>query len=174
MANNQDLQRKIDTMQKNLYQLRRIAGWTAEELGDKLGVTKQTIRNIETRKVKLSQMQYIAIRTVFEFEKKSNTVLANVITVLLDEENEEETKEEKINKAVKIIATTSSSKEMSEEQVLTLTDALLDSLGKDSIKQTTQIINEVNKMTDELFDLTGETFGSLGWLNPFMSRRRKR
>lgn len=180
-----NMQKKIDAMQRNLYQLRKIAGWTAEELANKLGVSKQTISNLENKKAKLSQVQYIAIRAVFEYEKASNPVLSKVMSVLLDEEeeeiiqessipNEDNTKQkEELDEAVDIIATTSSSK-ISEEQLLKVTDALLDPLVKEPIKQTTQVIKEVNKMTEELFDLTGDLFGSFSWLNPVMGRKRRR
>jgi len=60
-------------MQENLCELRKIAGWTAEILANKLGVTKQTISNLETQKVKISRVQYIAIRVVFECEIAINT-----------------------------------------------------------------------------------------------------
>lgn len=72
-------------MQENLCDLRKIAGWTAEALANKLGVTKQTISNIENQKVKLSRIQYIAIRCVFECEvslRRDNTTLRKVMGVL--------------------------------------------------------------------------------------------
>lgn len=59
---------EIQIMQDNLCELRKVAGWTAETLARKLGVTKQTISNLENQKVKLSRVQYIAIRSVFECE----------------------------------------------------------------------------------------------------------
>lgn len=76
---------EIQIMQDNLCELRKISGWTAETLARKLGVTKQTISNLENQKVKLSRMQYIAIRSVFECEaatNKDNTTLRKVMGVL--------------------------------------------------------------------------------------------
>ena len=43
---------EMQIMQDNLSDLRKIAGWTAEVLAKKLGITKQTISNIENQKVK--------------------------------------------------------------------------------------------------------------------------
>ena len=63
---------EMQIMQDNLSDLRKIAGWTAEVLAKKLGITKQTISNIENQKVKISTIQYIAIRAVFECELASN------------------------------------------------------------------------------------------------------
>ena len=55
---------EIQIMQDNLCELRKISGWTAENLAKKLGVTKQTISNLENQKVKLSRVQYIAIQQI--------------------------------------------------------------------------------------------------------------
>ncbi len=76
---------EMQIMQDNLSDLRKIAGWTAEVLAKKLGITKQTISNIENQKVKISTIQYIAIRAVFECELASNptnTTLRKVMEVL--------------------------------------------------------------------------------------------
>ena len=56
---------QIQIMQDNLCDLRKVAGWTAETLAGKLGITKQTISNLENQKVKLSRIQYIAIRAIY-------------------------------------------------------------------------------------------------------------
>lgn len=80
-----DMNIQIQIMQDNLCDLRKIAGWTAETLAGKLGITKQTISNLENQKVKLSRIQYIAIRSVFECEIASNpnnTTLRKVMGVL--------------------------------------------------------------------------------------------
>lgn len=76
---------EMQIMQDNLCDLRKIAGWTAEVLAGKLGITKQTVSNIENQKVKISTIQYIAIRAVFECEMASNpqnTTLRKVMGVL--------------------------------------------------------------------------------------------
>lgn len=83
MSANMNIQ--IQIMQDNLCDLRKIAGWTAEMLAGKLGITKQTISNLENQKVKLSRIQYIAIRAIFECETASNpnnTTLRKVMGVL--------------------------------------------------------------------------------------------
>lgn len=82
-----DMNIQIQIMQDNLCDLRKIAGWTAETLAGKLGITKQTISNLENQKVKLSRIQYIAIRAVFECEAASNsnnTTLRKVMRVLFE------------------------------------------------------------------------------------------
>jgi len=74
-------------LQQNLAAIRKIAGWTAEQLANKIGVTKQTISNLENGKSPMNLTQYIAIRAILDHEietNKENTVLPQVITILLD------------------------------------------------------------------------------------------
>ena len=98
--------KQIDLLQENLESLRRLMGWTAEELGEKIGVTKQTISNLERRKTQLSKTQYIALRTVLDYEsnkKGANQEVNNIISLLLDMDIEDEKRKE-MQKAVKTIA----------------------------------------------------------------------
>ncbi len=85
MENN--IQEQINRLQDNLSVIRKIAGWTAKEFGDKIGVTKQTISNLENKKTPLNRTQYIAIRAVLDCEvetNKENTILPQAIAILLD------------------------------------------------------------------------------------------
>ena len=80
-------QAKILLMQQNLAALRGHAGWTAQRLADEIGVSKQTISNIETGKSSLTKTQYLAMRTVFNFEalERNNVRLAQALHDLVDE-----------------------------------------------------------------------------------------
>ncbi len=82
---------QIRKLQQNLSSIRKIAGWTAEILGDKIGVTKQTISNLENQKTSMTFTQYIAIRSVLDYEienNKENEVLPKVVALLLDSGDE--------------------------------------------------------------------------------------
>lgn len=62
---------EIVRFQKNMLLIRRTVGWTAEEFGDRVGVTRQTINNLEKNnrdKFKLNKTQYIAMRSVLDAE----------------------------------------------------------------------------------------------------------
>ena len=86
---NKEKQRKL--LQENLRSIRKIAGWTAECLGDKVGLSKQTISNMENGKTQMTLTQYIAIRAVLDFEialHPENTVLPQVIDILVDKGSE--------------------------------------------------------------------------------------
>ena len=58
----------IKSLQENLTMMRKLYGWTMEQLGERIGVTKQTISNLEHGNPKMTKIQYIAIRTILEAE----------------------------------------------------------------------------------------------------------
>lgn len=104
---NQSTAKEIAKLQDNLPIIRRIAGWTATELGNQIGVTKQTISNLENKKTPMTKTQYIAIRAVLEDEIKSNpdnTVLAETVNILLNAENVSKEDEEKIREALAFVS----------------------------------------------------------------------
>lgn len=105
-------QKQIQLLQQNLSSIRKIAGWTAEQLGEKIGVTKQTISNLENSKTPMNLTQYIAIRTVLDYEIESNqdnTVLPQVIDILVDKGSElEEENYSEIKETVDTVAATAS------------------------------------------------------------------
>lgn len=89
-------EREIEKLTQSLPSIRKIAGWSSEELGELIGVTKQTISNIETRKSKMSKTQYIAIRTIIDYEiaeHPENELLGKVVAILLDSEDTPEDKQ---------------------------------------------------------------------------------
>ena len=55
-------------LQNNLKAIREILNWTSSDLSNLIGVTKQTIRNLETQKSRLTKLHYIALRTLIDFE----------------------------------------------------------------------------------------------------------
>jgi len=87
---------QINRLQENLSSIRKIAGWTTEQFGEKIGVTKQTISNLENKKTPMTLTQYIAIRAVLDYEIQqdpANTVLPQVISILVDREDDFSEKE---------------------------------------------------------------------------------
>lgn len=105
-----DREIQIKKLQENLSSIRKIAGWTAEVLGEKIGVTKQTISNIENYKTPMNFTQYIAIRSVLDYEianSKENEVLPKVVMLLLDSGDElEEDDYSKVREVVGTVAAT--------------------------------------------------------------------
>ena len=84
---------KVKILQANLSAIRSIADWTAEDLGQKIGVSKQTISNLENsdgRSNVMSPTQYIAIRAIIDDEIGSspNPILGEAMKRLFDEKQE--------------------------------------------------------------------------------------
>lgn len=81
---------EIVKLQDNLLRIRKAGGWTAEEFGDMIGVTKQTVSNLENKKTLMSKTQYIAIRAVLDYEiaeRKDDTELIAAVNLFLNSEN---------------------------------------------------------------------------------------
>ena len=104
-------EREIAELQNNLEMLRKLFGWTAEQLGNRLGVTKQTILNLEHGKPVMSKIQYIAIRSVMETEamRREGEEKENLLKVLSLVFNEDksitEEQREKALDAAKVVST---------------------------------------------------------------------
>lgn len=105
-------QLQINRLQQNLSSIRKIAGWSAETLGNKIGVTKQTISNLENKKTPMTFTQYIAIRAVLDAEIETNNdneALPKVISILLDSVDSIDDNEYKeVQKSVETVAATAS------------------------------------------------------------------
>ena len=102
-------------LQDNLKSIREILNWTSADLGDLIGVTKQTISNLETKNSKLTKLHYIAIRTVvdFEIEKLKSTDSdragrACMLLEVLSKAEEENLDFDEISQASKLIVSSKS------------------------------------------------------------------
>ena len=93
-------EKSIARLQKNLSAIRKIIGLTTEDLAKRIGVTKQTISNMENGKTKMTLTQFIAIRSILDYESQTNEqmkdVLPGIIYNLLDNDELSEDDEEKI------------------------------------------------------------------------------
>ena len=104
-------EREIAELQDNLEMLRKLFGWTAEQLGNRLGVTKQTILNLEHGKPVMSKIQYIAIRSVMETEAmgREGEEKENLLKVLSLDINEDKSvtaeQREKALDAARVVST---------------------------------------------------------------------
>ena len=101
-------------LQDNLKSIREILNWTSADLGNLIGVTKQTISNLETKNSKLTKLHYIAIRTVVDFEieqlKSTDSDRAERACMLLEvlSKAEENLDFDEISQASKLIVSSTS------------------------------------------------------------------
>lgn len=82
---------EIERLQQYFLLIRRCVGWTAAEFGERIGVTRQTINNLEsnnTEKFRMSKTQYLAIRKVLDDEISSSPddtkMLQTILEILVD------------------------------------------------------------------------------------------
>lgn len=105
-------EQKINRLQENLTVLRKVAGWSAEDLAKMIGVTRQTIVNLEKAgNYQMTKIQYIAIRTVLEAEARENknNTLGELVEILVDRADTPEQSKEEVRKTV-TVATSNVSK----------------------------------------------------------------
>ncbi|WP_087369036.1 helix-turn-helix transcriptional regulator [Faecalibacterium sp. An192] len=103
---------KIHRLQVNLQLIRQAGGWSLSQFGNLLGVSKQTVCNLENGTTKLSKLQYVGIRTILDYEisqHPENKLLPHAIYVLLDSD---ETTEEDVQKIKQAVAYTSGAKKL--------------------------------------------------------------
>lgn len=118
---------EIERLQEHLLLIRRTVGWTAEEFGERIGVTRQTINNLEAGRNKLNKTQYIAMRSVLDAEINQYLEETGMLRLILDvfidnpETYSEEKKEKLLSKAnmvaPSILAGSTSRKDVSREMV---------------------------------------------------------
>ena len=92
----ESIDKEIELFRKNMLILRKLSGWTAEQLGNKVNKSKQSIINIERNNASLTKNNYLLLRRAFDIEaderaEKGDMVLRQAMNILL---NPEETKDE--------------------------------------------------------------------------------
>lgn len=76
-------QRMVETMQASLKQIRQVLGFGVQEFGDLIGLTRQTINNLETQKNKMSSIQYVAVCAVIDNCVKDKPQLLPILSTIL-------------------------------------------------------------------------------------------
>lgn len=98
---------QISKLQDNLLTIRQAGGWSAAEFGDMIGVTKQTVRNLENHVTEMTKTQYIATRAVLDYEvsqSPDNEVLGELVGYLLDTDDLTDEQKEKAQTAVAYVS----------------------------------------------------------------------
>ncbi len=98
-----DREKLIRNLQKNLKLVRQAAGWEQQQLADLIGVSRQTINNIENQKSPMSATQYVAISAMLDWRQKEKPGLNNVIEAVLMMEDDDQPGDEEYKPNFKII-----------------------------------------------------------------------
>lgn len=78
------MDKEVERFEENFQIIRKSVGWSAEEFGNRIGVTRQTINNIENKKYKLTKSLYLLSRYVLEQEIKTHPDETEILKVILD------------------------------------------------------------------------------------------
>ena len=75
---------EVKNFEKNITLIRRTAGWSAEEFGKRVGMSRQSINNIETGKYHLTKPHYVAMRYALNEEIKEHSDDTKMLAIVLD------------------------------------------------------------------------------------------
>lgn len=71
-------------LQSILLYIRRMLGWSAVTLGEKLGISRQSINKLETGKSNLSKTEYLLLRRVLDDELKASADECSMLPIVLE------------------------------------------------------------------------------------------
>lgn len=91
-------ERKLQRLKENLRVLRIIAGYSASDFAKELGVTRQTINNIEQGASHMTTFYYLAIQKLFEIvvEEDCNMLLLGAWNELIEQSEGDDESREKL------------------------------------------------------------------------------
>ena len=121
-------------MQEHLSAIRKLFGWSATVFGNKIGVTKQTISNLENKKTKMTKTQYIAVRAVMEYEirnRNDSTYLLEIAAALLDLDSLSDIEQKRISEALAFVSSAADN-HLEESTAKTVINSFLDNMGLNS------------------------------------------
>lgn len=84
MPNQRERQLLIENFQDSLRLVRHLMEFGVEEFAEAIGVTRQTVNNLETKKSKMSATQYIAIAALVDNYFARNERMLSALKAILD------------------------------------------------------------------------------------------
>ena len=99
----------IERLNAVLGLARQSLGWSTERLASEIGVTRQTINNLESGRGRLPKTQYMALRCLFDDEMENHPdeteMLATLLEVFVDHpENYDDDKRTSIRESIALLA----------------------------------------------------------------------
>ena len=86
-------QQMIENLQISLRAIRNLMGFSAQELGDFIGVTRQTINNLETGKSKMIPIQYVSLSAVIDNYVAAHDEMLVAIETIIDGNGKKQNKD---------------------------------------------------------------------------------
>jgi DNA-binding XRE family transcriptional regulator len=77
-------QNMIDNLQASLRSVRNLMGYSINDIAEIIGVTRQTINNLETGKSKLTATQYIAYAAIIDNFTETNNSMYKAVENIID------------------------------------------------------------------------------------------
>ncbi|MCL2377941.1 MAG: hypothetical protein FWC77_02340 [Defluviitaleaceae bacterium] len=77
-------QQMIDNLQVSLRAVRSLMGFSAQEIGEFIGVTRQTINNLETGKSKMTPIQYVSVCAVIDNYVDVHDEMLSAVVAIID------------------------------------------------------------------------------------------
>lgn len=172
----------IEKLQNSLTIIRKVAGWSTEDLGNLIGVTKQTISNIENKKTPMTLTQYIAIRSIIDYEIQNNPGnkdLATIVNMLVDNDDKELSEEQANtkNKNIQLLSKAAAGGLCGSALTGTVI-SLLSTAGVTSGVEATSLVaggTMLGSVASPIGAVAGATLGSAVWLTKVVNdKKRKR
>ena len=77
------MEERMKRLEEQLLLIRRSLGWSAVQFGEKIGVSRQTINNIESGRTHLSKTEYLLIRRILDDEMHSSPQETKMVCMIL-------------------------------------------------------------------------------------------
>ena len=165
-------------LQSNLLLIRRSLGWSAADLGERVGVTRQTINNLESKSsgnYKMTKPLYLAIRSVLkeEIEKdpQRTTGLQAILEMMVDNPGDyKEESKEAVRAGSEAMAAVMEKPSVPEKD---MTEELLNDVAEVQAEKD-PLLAECAENADRLLKQIGMEPCAAKWCDPsFMARREK-
>ena len=73
----------VETMQASLKSIRQLLGYGVQEFADLIGLSRQSINNLENRKIRMSSTQFVAICAIIDYNiAKQREIVPTIRSVL--------------------------------------------------------------------------------------------
>ena len=124
--------------QENLGNCRKLLGWSCDDFGKYVGLSRQTVYNIETGKCDISKTQYIAMRSIIDSEILANPeetkIVALFLKVFVDDPNSCSDKDrkillDKINLNMPSIAAGTATRKRVSDEIIATTALVIPAIG---------------------------------------------